>query len=804
MALNSINTNIAAYAAQSNINVAGDMSSASIARLSSGNRIVRAADDVAAMSAGTSLRTNVTTLKMALVNTAQGSSLLQVADGALSQITDILQRQKAIAVQAGAGSLTASERSFLNEEFQNLTEEIDRLASQTNFNGVTLLDGSLFDKTRVGQSTDIATQATGAISYTAVAASGDSVVLNGVTFTATTVASSATDFVSSGTLSVSAMVQNLANALNASSDTRISVATYKAVGNSLQITSRVGGIAGEAFVIDEASATGNGNFVVSGRLLDTASTFALQGTNNVGFAGGDVVGIGTMGDSIISSQSQLRSFVELSFANLTTATAVVAAFQGNSIAALAGDGTNTIDFSFTTATPTTNMQVQIGATLEETLDNFVSAYNIYAGTDDFALQRTEARRDGRAVIIEAVTTGATLAVTDLATAFTVVDGANNAIGTNMNVSNNGTFSNGAATGITTTGVSNRDFIGTLSGFKADYIGTANSVNLSITVGERTYSASAVNVAANAVVRLTSRQGDFFDIDLQGAANAVSVNNQSEANTLANRLNVAFSTIKFTQDRDVTSYNASGDILSDGNRIGSLTGTSFTLRGTDFTDPSISGVRVKAPLTGSNSGTIELDINGVTYRSDGNVGNQLGAYSVTRFTSLEDGNDVLTFRNGATAIEFDTNTKADAVQKAFTEAFGIGQGGQTIGFQVGVTTSDTLQVTIGNVSTAVLYDGHELDVLTAESAAFASDQIDASIDLVTAVRAEVGAMQSRFGFASSNIQSSIQNQDAARGVLLDTDVAAESTKFSTAQVQMQAGIAVLAQANQMPQALLKLL
>jgi len=804
MALNSINTNIAAYSAQSNIGMASDMSSSSIARLSSGNRIVRAADDVAAMSAGTSLRTNVTTLRMALVNTAQGASLLQVADGALSQITDILQRQKAIAVQAGAGSLTASERSFLNEEFSNLTEEIDRLASQTNFNGVTLLDGSLFDKTVLGNSTDIATQASGALSYTAVAASGDSVVLNGVTFSATTVATAATDFVTGATLSVSQMVQNLANALNASTDTRISVATYKAVGNSLQITSRVGGVAGESYVIDEANSAGNGNFVVSGRLLDTASTFALQGSGNTGFAGGDVAGIGTIGDSIINTQNQLKAQIELSFANLTTSTAVVAAFQGNSIAALAGDGANTIDFSFTTATPTTNLQVQIGSTLEETLDNFVSTYNEYAGTDDFGLQRTEARRDGRSVIITAVSSGTTLAVSDLATAYSVVDGANNAIGTNMNVSNAGVFSNGAATGINTTGTSNKDFIGQISGFKADYIGTANNVNLSIKVGERTYSASAVNASVNSTVRLTSTEGDYFDIDLQGAANAVSINNQSEANTLAKRLDVAFSTIKFTQSRDLTSYNASGDILSDGQIIGSLTGTSFSLNGADFSDPHIDNVVVRAPLTGSNNGTIEFEINGVTYRSDGNVGSELGANSVTYFTSLEDGNDVLTFRNGDTAIQFSTATDASAVQRAFVDAFGIGKGGQTVGFQVGVTTSDTLQVEIGNVTTKILYNGQELNVLTAENAASASDQIDLAIDVVTSVRAEVGALQSRFGFASANIQSSIQNQDAARGVLLDTDVSAESTRFSTAQVQLQAGIAVLAQANQIPQALLKLL
>lgn len=805
MALNSINTNIAAYSAQINIGMASDSSASSISRLSSGQRIVRAADDVAAMSAGTSLRTNVTTLKMALVNTSQGASLLQVADGALNQITDILQRQKAIAVQAGAGSLTKAERGFLNEEFTNLTDEIDRLASQTNFNGVTLLDGSLFDKTVITQKTTIGGPATGALSYTAVAAAGDQVVINGVSFNATTTATASTDFVTGTTLSVAEMVQNLANALNASTNTKISVATYKATGNSLEITSRVGGKAGESLVIDH-TATGNGNYVISGRLLDTANTYSLQGSSNIGYAGGDVVGIGTIGDSIIDTQSQLKATVELSFANLTTSTQVQTALQGKSISALKGQGgANTVNFTFSTVAPTTNVQVQIGATLEQTLDNFVNTYNQYAGTDDYALQRTEAHREGRSVIIEAVSTGATLTVTDLAAAYTVTDGANgNAIGTNMNVSNAGAFSNGAATGITTTGISNKDFIGTLSGFKADFIGTANNVNMSIAVGERTYSASAVNVSADSTVRLTSSQGDFFDIDLQGATNSVTVNNQADANTLAKRLDVAFSTIKFTQDRDITSYNASGDILSDATRIGSLTGTSFTLNGADFSDPHIDAVHVKAPLTGSTNGTMEFVVNGTTYRSAGNVGKELGAYSVTKFTSLNDGNDYLTFRNGATAIQFDTDTHAAAVEKAFTDAFGIGKGGQTIGFQVGVTTHDTLQVEIGNVTTNKLYDGKTLDVTTAENAAAASDQLDLAIDKVTSVRAQVGALQSRFGFASANIQSSIQNQDAARGVLLDTDVSAESTKFSTAQVQLQAGIAVLAQANQIPQALLKLL
>ena len=73
-----------------------------------------------------------------------------------------------------------------------------------------------------------------------------------------------------------------------------------------------------------------------------------------------------------------------------------------------------------------------------------------------------------------------------------------------------------------------------------------------------------------------------------------------------------------------------------------------------------------------------------------------------------------------------------------------------------------------------------------------------------LRADVGALQSRFSYATDAIQSSLENQDAARGTFLDTDVSAESTAYASAQVQLQAGISVLAQANQLPQNLLKLL
>ncbi len=116
--------------------------SSSLAKLSSGSRIVKASDDAASLAVGTKVMADVNSLRQAAVNASQASSLLQVADGGMAKISDILQRMKALAVQAQSGSLTDTERGFLNEEFSELKSQITSITSQTKFNGNTLLDGS--------------------------------------------------------------------------------------------------------------------------------------------------------------------------------------------------------------------------------------------------------------------------------------------------------------------------------------------------------------------------------------------------------------------------------------------------------------------------------------------------------------------------------------------------------------------------------------------------------------------------------------------------------------------------------------
>jgi len=115
--------------------------SSSLAKLSSGSRIVKASDDAASLAVGTKIKADVTALKQAQVNAGQASSVLQVADGALSQTSDILMRLKALSVQAQSGSVSDNERNFLDKEFSALVDQIDDIANQTKFNGQTLLNG---------------------------------------------------------------------------------------------------------------------------------------------------------------------------------------------------------------------------------------------------------------------------------------------------------------------------------------------------------------------------------------------------------------------------------------------------------------------------------------------------------------------------------------------------------------------------------------------------------------------------------------------------------------------------------------
>jgi flagellin len=141
MALNVI-SNYAANVAHRYLTGSDADTTSSLAKLASGQRVVSARDDAASLAIGSRLTAQVQALKQASTNATQATSMLQVADGALSKISDILIRMKTLAVQAGSGQLGSTERSMINTEYQSLLSEVDRISNNTTFNGVTLLAGS--------------------------------------------------------------------------------------------------------------------------------------------------------------------------------------------------------------------------------------------------------------------------------------------------------------------------------------------------------------------------------------------------------------------------------------------------------------------------------------------------------------------------------------------------------------------------------------------------------------------------------------------------------------------------------------
>ncbi len=185
-------TNTAANTATRFLNNNTNMASSSVGKLASGSRIVRASDDAAGLAIAARLNSDVVALQQASINASQGASMVQVADGGLNRIGDVLQRMKALAAASLSGVPTNNERAFIDAEYQELTNEIDGIAATTRFNGDSLLDGTGTTSAAFFVGTDAADLIT--VNFAALATAAD--------FT-------------SGTLGVTTAVDTAANAATA-------------------------------------------------------------------------------------------------------------------------------------------------------------------------------------------------------------------------------------------------------------------------------------------------------------------------------------------------------------------------------------------------------------------------------------------------------------------------------------------------------------------------------------------------------------------------------------------------------------
>ncbi len=136
-----INTNVSSLAAQRSLSINNRESESNLAKLSSGSRITKAADDAAGLAISEKLKANIRSLKQADRNANDGISMVQTAEGGLNEVSSILTRMRELAMQTSSDTVGDTERGMSNMEYQNLKLELERISQVTEFNGKKLLNG---------------------------------------------------------------------------------------------------------------------------------------------------------------------------------------------------------------------------------------------------------------------------------------------------------------------------------------------------------------------------------------------------------------------------------------------------------------------------------------------------------------------------------------------------------------------------------------------------------------------------------------------------------------------------------------
>lgn len=137
-----VNTNLTSVYAQGYLSNTSRELQGSFNRISSGLRITRAGDDAAGLAVAENLDATTRSLRQAARNTNDGISVIQTAEGATNEVANIIKRMRELAVQSASDTLSNNERNYIDDEYQQLTAEVDRIANVTSFNGVQLANGS--------------------------------------------------------------------------------------------------------------------------------------------------------------------------------------------------------------------------------------------------------------------------------------------------------------------------------------------------------------------------------------------------------------------------------------------------------------------------------------------------------------------------------------------------------------------------------------------------------------------------------------------------------------------------------------
>ena len=775
MALNVI-SNYAANVAQRYLQQSDSEATRSVAKLSAGTRVLSARDDAASMAISTSIRSDIAGLKQAAVNAGQASSMLQIADGAMGTVTDILVRAKSLAIQSSSDQLTDNQRAMVGKEFEALQDEMDRISKGTRFDGQTLLAGS----GAAGISSVRSASVSSGNAVNKGAAYAFEFNENNLMYGNATIDMSANTFAAglvdatkfSFTIDGATQLVTLASAATTSTDLATKLQTALRLVNSAAYTNATVTSSG-------GTSTNAGTLTINLNKADSAMS-AVSITKNDGATG--VTG----------------SLVKQAF-NLVTAKV----------------GGTDLNFELTQAN-------------SDTVAKVASSLNADAIFSQYFIASTETipQASGAAksrLYLTALTN-------DPLTSFSIKSRETTG-GSALDIK--GGKAVDIKVGQSTTFDLSADKIAGKDSLSFTLGGTASTVNLDDVrrwASEVSNAPAASGVADNTVA--AAKQRTEFDLSglLTTTADVLTV--QIDAAAAVNVAKVAGASVADTIDAFVTANTTLGGAKTsrEGNKLvltATTAGTAFTVvtvnaQKAGATATEVAGVTTQASRTQAAVGFTDdgrLVRKNTTSVQSANTDVQLTTKEALTFLAayINDsssaphtlGQSVIASVSPDSRLVLTTKGGTVGSQAAFSAggySMSTGSSAFEVNFQIGARSdgNERLKVRIANVGTANLgIDKVAAGVGTSVKAQAAIGLLNTALDRMANFRADIGAQQNRLDFASNNLAITMENSEAARSNLMDLDVAAEMSYFTSRQILSQAGVSMLAQANQMPQNLLRL-
>jgi len=841
-----VNTNISSLTAQRALSTADKDLATAMERLSTGKRINTASDDAAGMAIATRLTSQINGLNQAVKNANSAIALTQTIDGALDEVTDMLQRARELSVQSASDTLSSTDRAFIQDEITQLVAEIDRIASSTQYNGQSVLDGTFNSQLiQIGAnssenlSLSVSNAASSAIGNYVV--TGDIIKEQGSTAGNTNITDAADDITISGSAAatidvatgdsaklVAAKINAVSSTTGVTAEAKTQALIYTDMVADQTFTLQVNGTTTGAFTISSTDVSG-GVTAINAISTTTGVTASATAANRIMLTSSDGSDIRVQNDTADgdlrgknlkfdgSEITAIASYgVKQDTAVLTASTAHV--FENLST----GVNTDFTQGSTTTATETESViNTALGATSGTSGVRETTLSAAALGVGDYYLSHTTTGNVYKISVSTASVAGWQSGVNNAVYYGGSYDGESvdlsetaKGFGKLITVYDAGDHDNTGKVGIQ----SGRHF-----GDFEIFSDSALSVNIadgtrSVTGVEATgvgvYNEDATVAIANVGVGLVARNTytageDHTSLTATPTAGDGAARVAMEVEEVGGD-SPSVSAVKFT----VTGTNRDGNAIRETVDLTGLTfsptNSSTSMESTFVTQlefatvSSIEGVTITGLAATDKFSFGYLDkvdatMNYVGAREMGDFDITTGGSSVldTTTTSVGDldisdtafassslsANDTLTFQGG---IELSSNTAFNVTQ-ASTEG--------------GTAASNDNYMTTG---AAVLSAVSGVSLATQAGATTALKTIDGAIENIAKIRSSLGAVENRLGHTVDNLMNVSENSTAARAALTDADFSIESANLAKAQVLLQAGTAMLAQANAAPQMVLQLL